>query len=157
MTLSYGSDSLRILLVDDELCILQILGELLRSDGHTVGLATNGLSALQHFSREPWDVILTDRAMPGMGGEELAQRIKMLSPSTPVIMITGFASRASYRDVDAVLPKPFSREAIAAAISQTLRKTSSARPYRVMKPVFPRPRRSRLHVGPHVEVCAGLS
>ena len=102
---------LHILLVDDELCVRHIFGELLRGDGHTVGVAASGEEALEKFRDEPWDVVLTDRAMPGMGGEELAVPDQTAAPDLPVIMITGFAPKThDPKAIDAVLTKPCSRQ-----------------------------------------------
>jgi CheY-like chemotaxis protein len=125
---TYHTDSLRILLVDDELCILQILGELLRSDGHTVSVAMNGAQALEQFRSGEWDLVLTDRKMPVMDGEQLAKEIKSISPETPVIMITGFAPSVRCPDVDAIIGKPFTRAGIAGTISTCLWETASRLP-----------------------------
>lgn len=111
------SSPLRILLVDDEECIRHILGSMLRADGHTVAVAADGLDALGRFNAGDWDVVLTDRMMPRMDGEALASEVKRVSPSTPVIMVTGSVPLGLPSGVDAVIRKPFSREEIARAIS----------------------------------------
>ena len=118
---------LRILLVDDEVCVRHIFGDLLRGDGHSVGLAASGEEALEKFRDEPWEVVLTDRAMPGMGGEQLAARIKELEPGLPVILITGFAPKSTDpKAIDAVVTKPFSRQNIYDAISQCLARNAAS-------------------------------
>jgi CheY-like chemotaxis protein len=117
--LPYDARPLRILLADDEDCILFVLGELLRADGHTVGTAPNGAEALEQFKDGEWDVVLTDRVMPAMDGEALAGEIKKLSPQTPVIMVTGFAPEECAH-VDAIVRKPFTRATIADAISKCM-------------------------------------
>src|SRR5687767_991435 len=107
----------RILLVDDELSIRELFGDLLRLDGYTVGLASNGLDALDAFKSAPWDLILTDWKMPEMDGEQLSERIKELSPRTPIVMMTGFPPPTGCQSVDAILTKPFSRDTINDVIS----------------------------------------
>ncbi len=112
---------LKILLVDDELCIRQIFADLFRAEGHRCATAANGYEALEKFETEPWDVVLTDRAMPGMDGEQLAREIKNRAPATPVILITGYAAGAQDNDaIDAIVPKPFTRQALWEVISGCL-------------------------------------
>lgn len=117
---SDNSPALSILVVDDEPAMLAILEVILRAEGHAVGRASSGEEALGRFQSERWDLVITDRAMPGMGGEELAQAIKQLSPRTPIIMVTGFAPPGCCSGVDEILHKPFSRRALGAAISRCL-------------------------------------
>lgn len=120
LSLTYESSPLAILVVDDEPAVLLVLETTLREDGHAVGMASDGVEALRLFGEKKWDVVLTDRAMPGMGGEALAVEIKKLSPRTPVVMVTGTPPRGAAEGVDAIVPKPFSRATLAEAISQAL-------------------------------------
>ena len=61
-------------------------------------------------------MVLTDRQMPTMGGEELARLLKARSPQTPVIMVTGVPPAEGCADVDAIVVKPFSLGTIMEAI-----------------------------------------
>jgi CheY-like chemotaxis protein len=66
---------------------------------------------MQKFCTERFDLIITDRAMPEMSGDELAASIKQLEPLAPIIMLTGFAdliidSDQCSKNVDLVLSKP---------------------------------------------------
>jgi signal transduction histidine kinase/CheY-like chemotaxis protein len=81
----------RILLVDDEPSILDVIGDTLRLDGHQVVVTTNGASALDKISQERFDVIVSDLKMPGMGGQELFQKLGELGGglSHRVIFTTG--------------------------------------------------------------------
>ena len=124
LPLSYESSSLSILFVDDEPTLRAIMETTFVEDGHTVGLATDGADGLRQFQSKKWDVVVTDRCMPGMDGEALARAIKELSPDTPVIMVTGFAPPACCQGVDAILHKPFTRALLASAISRSLAGTS---------------------------------
>ena len=65
----------RILAVDDEPAILQLISAHLWLDGHSVGTADNGVQGLEEFLQGSWDVVLTDRLMPQMGGDDLAAAI----------------------------------------------------------------------------------
>ena len=99
---------IRTLLVDDELLLLELLSETLQSAGHCVGTANNGERGLARFEKEKWDVVVTDRAMPVVNGEQMAAAIKRLSPQTPIILITGMKSTVCDTSPFAViLQKPF--------------------------------------------------
>jgi CheY-like chemotaxis protein len=112
------TSSKRILVVDDEPGIREVLGLLLRSDGHTVTVAASGRAACLLFAPGDFDLIITDFSMPGMNGDELARAIKGLCPSQPILMLTAFADEARRAEipVDAVLEKPFGL----AALRQTI-------------------------------------
>jgi CheY-like chemotaxis protein len=64
--------------------------EQLSSQGHTVETANNGLEGLDKFLSGQFDLVVTDRAMPEMGGDQLATAIKQVAPDRPIIMLTGF-------------------------------------------------------------------
>ena len=85
------SRQLHVLVVDDEPHVRQVLEEYLTFDGHTVETATDGREALEKFTSGSgmFDVVLTDRAMPRMGGDQLAAAVRVIAPR-PVIMLTGF-------------------------------------------------------------------
>lgn len=120
--------ALRILLVDDEPEIRYILGEFMRSDGHTVVTAADGQDAMNQFGPDLFDVVVMDRAMPTMNGDQLAIAIKAVAPRLPVIMLTGFGAmmRAANEHppgVDYIISKPVTmqllREALAIAVRPT--------------------------------------
>lgn len=102
------SQPIRALLVDDEPMILWILSETLESAGHDVGTANDGEQGLARFQEAEWDVVVTDRSMPRVNGEEMAASIKRLSPQTPIILITGMKSAVGDASpFAAILQKPF--------------------------------------------------
>jgi len=106
----------RILVVDDDPLLLKSLRDTLESDGHAVTTATGGLAGLEAFSaaREanaPFQVVITDLGMPYVDGRQVAAGVKELSPSTPVILLTGWGQRLVDdgdvpAHVDRVLNKP---------------------------------------------------
>jgi two-component system, cell cycle sensor histidine kinase and response regulator CckA len=82
----------KIILVDDEPEILEMLHGLLKSEGYTVRCARNGDEAIRRFKRERADIVVTDLRMPGMGGLEVLRAIKAIDSSVEVIVLTGHAS-----------------------------------------------------------------
>ncbi|EDY84901.1 ATPase, histidine kinase-, DNA gyrase B-, and HSP90-like domain protein [Verrucomicrobiia bacterium DG1235] len=103
--------SLRIMLVDDEEVLLEVISELLASGGHTVDIYGDPNSAIDAFQDKTYDLVITDRAMPLMSGDQLAAAIKRVAPHTPIYMITGFGdlikdSGEKPEYIDEVLGKP---------------------------------------------------
>jgi two-component system, cell cycle sensor histidine kinase and response regulator CckA len=97
----------RILLVEDERMVREVLGKMLSQHEHEVVEANNGAEALALFARNPFDLVVTDFELPFMKGNELASHIKRLAPQQPILMITGYERRAGpCNPVDAVLNKP---------------------------------------------------
>ena len=113
--------NLRILVVDDELAIRDVITSYLAAEGHEVTTANDGLHAFDIFTRSSWDLVITDRSMPRMRGDELAARVKSLHPEVPVIMLTGslgvHEGDPDIPHVDRVLRKPFHFAKLSAAIS----------------------------------------
>jgi len=106
-----SSNSLRIMLVDDEAVLLEVLSELLGSGGHKVMNFETGEAALEAFRKDTFDLVITDRAMPNMSGDQLAKELKAINPCIPIIMATGFGDMMAEDDensnnVDLVLAKP---------------------------------------------------
>lgn len=105
----------RILVVDDEKSIQEVLKALLPAMGYEVVSAGNGHDGLHLFIENPTEIVLTDMNMPGMDGWTLASHIKKKSPITPVILITGsdkdiVDKKLKKSCIDSVLFKPFGLE-----------------------------------------------
>lgn len=79
-----------VLLVDDQEVVARALQSSLARGGFRVLLAGDGRQALAVLQREAVDAVVTDAVMPGMGGVELAQRLRQLRPELPVLLISGF-------------------------------------------------------------------
>jgi signal transduction histidine kinase/ActR/RegA family two-component response regulator len=107
---------LKILCIDDEPPVLDVLKLLLQQGGHHVEVASDGPNGLETFRaasarRQPFDVVLTDLGMPQMDGRQVAMTVKRESVKTPVIMLTGWggimqAEGTHPENIDAVLSKP---------------------------------------------------
>ena len=103
---------LRILVVDDEAPLREIIGEMLQNEGHEVRLAESGPQALELFDAESFDAVFTDIGMPGMSGWELARSIRARNMHIPMAVITGWgnavaANEQSEAGVNWVVTKPF--------------------------------------------------
>jgi signal transduction histidine kinase len=119
-------EPLRILVVDDQPVLCQLLCEHLQGDLHRVETALSGSDALEKFRAAPFDLVITDHVMAGMTGEQLAFALKDIRPTTPVILLTGYAGESSAGKkscaaIDLVLGKPLSRAALRCAMAKVLR------------------------------------
>jgi DNA-binding response OmpR family regulator len=80
----------KILLVDDEESIQIVYREEFEDEGYQVISALNGISALEKFKEEEPDLVILDIQMPGMDGVEVLRQMKMLKPTTPVILSSAY-------------------------------------------------------------------
>ena len=85
----------KILIVDDEPTIRETLSLVLREENYQCELAENGAEGLNRVKEKNFDLIITDLKMPEMGGLELMEKVKTISPKTSVIIITAYASLES--------------------------------------------------------------
>ena len=106
---------LKILCIDDEASVLDVLKMTLQNAGHEVEVAGDGQSGVDAFraarTTVPFDVVVTDLAMPRMDGQGVAKTIKLQSAETPVILLTGWggmmqAEGVQPEHVDVLLGKP---------------------------------------------------
>ncbi len=82
-------EPIRVLIVDDEEELVSALRERLELRGFVVRGETSGEAALAALEETPWDVLLADIRMPGIGGFELTRCAKEQHPSTAVVLLTG--------------------------------------------------------------------
>jgi signal transduction histidine kinase len=113
---------MRVLVVDDKPAARDLLQELLEADGHVVATVSTGREGATRLRETAFDLVVTDRSMPAMSGDELARIVKESATPVPVIMITGFGvlmTSAEERPfgVDLVLPKPVTRAALRQALA----------------------------------------
>jgi len=115
--------SLQILLVDDEPQIREVLAALLNSEGHVCETAGHALEAIHRFREHHFDLVIADKAMPGMSGDQMAVSIKKIDPSTPIVLLTGFGSFLdgdAMPGVDVIASKPITRSGLREAIGKAL-------------------------------------
>jgi CheY-like chemotaxis protein/two-component sensor histidine kinase len=114
--------SLRVLLVDDDILASMGAADMLLELGHSVTEAQSGTHALKLLEADsPFDIVVTDYAMPGMNGFELAQRIKRRNPGLPIILATGYAELPADRSIEfGHLSKPYTANDLAAALEKAV-------------------------------------
>jgi PAS domain S-box-containing protein len=114
--------SLRVLLVDDDILVSMGAADMLLDLGHSVIEAQSGAHALKILeTHPPFDIVVTDYAMPGMNGFELAQQIKRSNPRLPIILATGYAELPTDRSIEfGHLSKPYTADALAAALEKAV-------------------------------------
>jgi len=106
----------RVLVIDDDPLVAEVLRDILERDGHAVKVADGGERGIDAFREaqrlgQPFAIVLTDLGMPHTDGRRVASAIKALSSSTPVILLTGWGRRLLAEDemppnVDQVISKP---------------------------------------------------
>jgi two-component system response regulator PilR (NtrC family) len=82
----------KILVVDDEPSLRDVLGIMLKKAGYTTTLASDGEEAVSQVNKEIYDLVITDLKMPGIGGMEVLKAVKSASPDTVVLVVTAFGS-----------------------------------------------------------------
>ncbi len=129
----------RLLVVDDDIQMLSALEAALRSKGHTVETASNGIDAASKLENAGVQAVITDLRMPGMDGLELLQHVRRTKPALPVILLSAHGSVPTA--VDAIkagasdfLLKPFSHDALDEVLNKYLSGGFSSRPASAVEP-----------------------
>lgn len=100
---------IRILVIDDETMILDMLEILFNKFGCYVEKANNGKEGIQKFNNSRFDLVITDMQMPYIDGKTVVSHIRnSTTPSTPVVGISGTPWLLEDSDFDLVISKPFS-------------------------------------------------
>lgn len=115
----------RVLVVEDDEQMNDILDTTLQSQGYVVSTAFNGQQAIDRCREETFDLIITDVRLPGMDGVEMLDKIRKIQPRLKSIVITGYASedtpvRAIRCQVSDYLFKPFSLQYFLGAVNRTV-------------------------------------
>lgn len=115
-----------ILICDDEEIMREVLETILSGAGYRVDLAKTGEEAVELFSQKPFDVVLMDVSMPGMGGLTALEELIKLDPEAVVLMITAFATfdtaiSAWEKGATGVIRKPFQNEQILAFVAKGIK------------------------------------
>jgi CheY-like chemotaxis protein/anti-sigma regulatory factor (Ser/Thr protein kinase) len=116
---------LHVLVVDDDVRSRQLVERFLADDKHTVETASRGREAVAKFRKSDFDLVITDRAMPDMTGDEVAAAVKRANKRVHVAMLTGFAE--IMRDdgerpagVDMVMSKPITQRGLRRAVANVM-------------------------------------
>jgi len=122
----------RLLVVDDEDFVRDLLCEILEGEHCDVYLAESGSEALSLFSEVEFDAVFTDVGMPGMSGWELAREIRQLNTRIPIAVITGWGEAVGSNEqkaagVNWVVAKPFTADRIAELVREIDTMGGSAR------------------------------
>jgi excisionase family DNA binding protein len=115
----------RVLVVDDEASIRDLLSKTLALAEYDVDAAPDGRSALERMRLHPYDLLIADLKMPGMDGLTVIRESRRYKPDLPVIIITGFSSESSAIEavnlgVAGYLTKPFRVPQVLAAAAKAL-------------------------------------
>jgi excisionase family DNA binding protein len=115
----------RVLVVDDEATIRDLLSKTLALAEYDVDLAPDGRAALDRLRMIPYDLLITDLKMPGVDGLTVIREARRLKADLPVIIITGFSNEASAIEavnlgVSGYLTKPFRVPRVLAAAAKAL-------------------------------------
>lgn len=125
--IAIGTEQPRVLVVDDEKFIRDILADFLTMEGYSVSTAEDGSQALDELSRRNFSLIISDLKMPRMGGLDLLQHITRLQPEALTVIMTGFGTVETAIDAmkqgayDYIL-KPFKVEEILHIVERGLEK-----------------------------------
>ena len=125
---------LQVLVVDDEPAVLAVVTALLESDGHRVTGAPDGRQGIDMLAAQVFDLVVTDRAMPGgVTGEHVAAAAKARDPRLPVLLLTGYgdmmlAAGERPSGVDAIIAKPVTRSTLRAAIADVVARPAAPAP-----------------------------
>ncbi len=119
------SEAARILVVDDERSMREMLAILLKREGHDVAVAENGRAAIALLDSRPFDLVVSDARMPDLDGLEVLRHARSINPSIIAIMITAYGSPDLLRGVAQLgvndyVEKPFNTEVLRFRIRKEL-------------------------------------
>ncbi len=115
----------RILVADDESCMLELLHDLFTSNGYDVETACDGMQAGKILLEREIDLVVTDLIMPGVNGMDLIKNIRFLHPECRIILITGYPKDADIvqcllHNVSRYIRKPFQLETVLQQVVEVL-------------------------------------
>lgn len=118
----------KVLVVDDEPTVREVVVSYLRRDGHDVAEAADGTTALELLEAEPPDLVVLDMMLPGVNGLDILRRVRATS-NIPVIMLTARAEESDRvagleLGADDYVVKPFSPRELAARVNGVLRRSA---------------------------------
>ena len=113
----------KILIVDDEPAVRQVLHLVCKRQGYFVDSVESGPEAVEKIQHTDYDLVIKDMKMIPMSGAELAEIVRVTSPQTKIMALSGYstkemASRAEQAGVDCYIIKPFNRDQFVQAVNQ---------------------------------------
>jgi CheY-like chemotaxis protein len=121
--------SLKILVIDDDIEVRELVKRILIKSGHSVEIEVSGHNGLEKFTDalkngEPFDLVITDLGMAHMDGKTLSRLIKDISPEVPIFLLTGwgaFIEKEDYEEFEYILSKPVTRMDLENAIKKCVK------------------------------------
>jgi len=116
-------ENVRILVVDDEAVMRNLLLKILEQEGYKITLSSSYKEAMGHLNNETYEIVLSDVKMPETGGFELLKEIKQNWPKTAVIMMTAYGDAYTVKEAlmlgaDEYITKPFKSHEISLIIER---------------------------------------
>ena len=126
-----ATESLSIMVIDDEEVVRETLADMLSDLGHQVVMVDSGKEAVAKISEGSFDIVFTDLAMPEMDGWETARAIRQLKPELPVVLVTGYGATAKPPAgetglVAGIIGKPFDFDQVTATLARLFSEPVSA-------------------------------
>jgi len=119
----------RVLLIDDDSTVREVVSCLLESFGYHCQAAADGVTGLAYADEGGWDIVLTDLSMPGMNGWAVADAIRRRSPAMPIVLLTGMTNPEVLRHAGEkglpVVSKPFRVETLRTALANALQASAA--------------------------------
>ncbi len=117
------ASALRILVIDDEAGVRDVLCELLSEEGHEVASAASGAEGLACFGAGRFDLVITDLAMPKLDGLEVTREVRRRDPTAICILISGWIEQRSPNGLDPsiadlILHKPFHFDEVISSVER---------------------------------------
>jgi DNA-binding NtrC family response regulator len=132
-----------ILICDDEEIMREVLETILSTAGYRVELAKTGEEAIDLYTQRPFDVVLMDVSMPGIGGLTALEELMKLDPEAVILMITAYATfdtaiSAWEKGATGVIRKPFQNEQILAFVARGIKKRRKEEERQTLRQVMTR-------------------
>ena len=120
----------RILVVEDEAAVRDVLVDVLAGQGHDVVACEDGRSALTHMDGPAFDLAMVDLSMPGLSGWEVAKALRAAQPQVPIALVTGWGDQIDFaeartRGIDYLMAKPFNVDDMTRLVAGVLAHESS--------------------------------
>ena len=130
-----------VLICDDEEIMRDVLETILTTAGYKVELAKTGEEALELYSNKPFDIVLMDVSMPGIGGLTALAEMLKIDPDAVIIMITAYATfdtaiSAWEKGAHGVIRKPFQNDQILAFVSKGIRRRKAEEERQTLRQVM---------------------